>query len=434
MTIWQEAESLKGEMIARRRDLHKYPEVAWTEFRTTALIATELVKLGYEVQLGDDIIVEQEMMGIPSKEELDRCAQRAINEGADPKLVAKMAGGKTGVMGVMHFAKPGKTVGLRFDIDCNEVSESRETTHMPYQRGFVSLHEGLMHACGHDGHVTIGLAAAKLIAAHKEEMAGTVKFFFQPGEEGVKGARAMVASGIADDVDYFLSGHVGFGCREDNALVCMTTGFLATTKLDAHFTGFAAHAGGEPEQGKNALLAAASATLALHAMPRHSGGASRINVGVLKAGTGRNVVPDVAVLKLETRGATTEVNEFLKTEAMRIIKGAAAMYDVQVSLEEVGGAAAAVSDADMGQEIMDFVSHTKEYKNIYLERGLGGSEDCSYFMERVQANGGKAVYMMYGSEIAAGHHNKCFDFHEETMWKTAATIEELVKYYGHKTL
>ena len=88
----------------------------------------------------------------------------------------------------------------------------------------------------------------------------------------------------------------------------MTDGFLATTKLDAEFTGVSAHAGAAPEQGKNALLAAAQAAISLNTIPRHSKGSSRINVGVLNAGTGRNVVPDIAAIKLETRGATTEID------------------------------------------------------------------------------------------------------------------------------
>ena len=432
MDFWQQAQSLTKEMVERRRDLHRHPESGWTEFRTAAMIAQELTKLGYEVKTGSEVIVEEEMMGLPSPKTLEECAQRAILEGAEKQWVDKMAGGKTGVLGIMHFGRPGKVVGLRFDMDCNDVGESTAPEHFPRKEGFASLHDNLMHACGHDGHVTIGLAVAKLLAAHRETLSGTVKFFFQPGEEGVRGARAMVASGIVDDVDYFLSGHVGFGCRENNALVCMTTGFLATSKLDATFTGLSAHAGGEPEGGKNALLAAASASLALHGIPRHSGGASRINVGVLKAGTGRNVIADTAYMQIETRGATTAINDYVRGQASNILQGAANMYDVKVVVTEEGGASAALSSEAMGREVYELLAKENVYNKIYLETGLGGSEDCSYFMDRVQAHGGQAIYMMYGSEIAAGHHNRNFNFDESTMPKAAGTIAYLVQYYGQK--
>lgn len=189
-----------------------------------------------------------------------------------------------------------------------------------------------MHACGHDGHATIGLAVARLVAAHKDRMAGTLKICFQPGEEGVVGAKSMVQSGIVDDVDYFISGHIGLGDYNDGSLVCMTKGFLATDKLDAEFSGVPSHAGAEPEKGKNALLAAAQAAISLHTISRHSGGSSRINVGVLEAGTGRNVVPANGLIKFETRGETAEINDFMAKEAKRMCRAAAMLYDVDVKI------------------------------------------------------------------------------------------------------
>ena len=118
-------------------------------------------------------------------------------------------------------------------MDCNDVEECDTADHRPLESGFQSLHAKEMHACGHDGHVTIGLGLAKLISEHKEEMAGTIKLIFQPAEEGVRGARAMVAKGIVDDVDYMFGGHIGFKATQSDSLVCLTGGFLATTKLDA---------------------------------------------------------------------------------------------------------------------------------------------------------------------------------------------------------
>lgn len=430
--IWQEAEAMQGELVASRRDLHRHPESAWTEFRTAAKVASALEALGYEVLCGAEVIKEEAMMGVPGKEVLAECVERALNEGAEPKWVEKMDGGKTGVVGIMKFARPGNVVALRFDMDSNEVDESKAESHRPVAEGFNSLHQGLMHACGHDGHVTVGLAVAQLIAKHRDEMSGTIKIIFQPGEEGVRGARAMVASGIVDDVNYFLSGHIGFNANRDNMLACMTDGFLATTKLDARFKGLSSHAGAAPEEGRNALLAAAAASISLHSISRHGKGVSRINVGVLDAGTGRNILPDRAVIKLETRGGNTEINDFMVTEAKRMIKAAADLYNVEVEIEEVGGAPSCSLNEDMGEEIYEIALASNKFQEVVPKVNLGASEDCSYFMERVQQLGGKAVYMMYGSTLKAGHHNSAFDFNEDCMAKAVGVITVLAKHFGEK--
>ena len=431
-TIWQQAEELKDEMVERRRDLHRHPETGWTEFRTASMIIGELKKLGYDVKFGADVIDEKSMMGVPSEAELADYMQRAISEGADPELVKKMAGGKTGIVATLKTDKPGKTVAFRFDMDCNDVEEERCDEHRPAKEGFASEHKKAMHACGHDGHVTIGLSAAKLLAANKARLAGTVKLIFQPAEEGVRGAFAMMNAGVVDDVDYLFGGHIGFKATTDNCLVTMTDGFLATTKLDAEFTGVSAHAGAAPEQGKNALLAAAQAAISLNTIPRHSKGSSRINVGVLNAGTGRNVVPDIAAIKLETRGATTEIDEYMVTEAKRILNACAAMYDVKVKITMAGAAPACFADKELGHEVAELIEEKCHYDEVVEYVDMGGSEDCGYFMERVQQHGGRALYMMYGTKIAAGHHNSHFDFNEDCLWKAAATVTEIAVHFSNK--
>ncbi|MDO4922106.1 MAG: amidohydrolase [Phascolarctobacterium sp.] len=431
-SIWEQAQALREEMTARRRNLHRHPETGWTEFRTAGMVIKELRRLGYEVSFGAEVVDEASMMGVPSAAELEQYMARAVSEGADPELVKQMAGGKTGVVAVLRSGKPGKTVAFRFDMDCNDVEEERGAGHRPAQEGFASCHTRAMHACGHDGHVTIGLAAAKLIAANREQLAGTVKLIFQPAEEGVRGAYAMVNAGVVDDVDYLFGGHIGFKATADNALITMTDGFLATTKLDAVFKGVSAHAGAAPEQGRNALLAAAQAAISLNTISRHSQGSSRINVGVLNAGTGRNVVPDIASLKLETRGATTEINNFMVSEARRMLEACAAMYDVQLQVSMAGAAPACLADKELGHEVAELVKAKCGYEQVLEYVDMGGSEDCGYFMERVQQRGGQALYMMYGTQIAAGHHNSRFDFHEDCLWKAAATLTEIAVHFTNK--
>ncbi|WP_371372686.1 amidohydrolase [Sporomusa aerivorans] len=422
MNFVEQAEKLQEKTIARRRDFHKHPEAAWTEFRTAAIVADTLAGLGYEVLAGAEVVDEQSMMGVPKTAELERHAERALAQGANPVWVEKMRGGKTGVVGVLRCARPGPVIGLRFDMDANDAVETEEITHRPVRDGFASVNRGAMHACGHDGHTAIGLAVAEILASLKNELCGTVKLIFQPAEEGVRGARAMSVKGVADDVDYFLGLHIGFNTKETGHLACRIEGFLATTKLDAVFTGIAAHAGAAPEAGRNALLAAAAAALNLHAIARHSQGPSRINVGQLEAGTGRNVVPANAVIKLETRGTTTAINEYMCSEAMRIIKAAADMYGVQVAISEMGGAAGAENDLCLVERVEKVAERLKIFKEIWPSCYFGASEDCTYFMERVQQHGGKAAYIMIGANLAAGHHDFRFDFDEAALTQAVALV------------
>ncbi len=311
----RQAEALKDEMVTRRRGLHRYFETCWKEFRTASMTIRELQALGYTVYFGADAVDGALMTGVSGKAELEECIECAIKEGADKKLVERMQGGKTGVVGVLKGTKPGKTVAFRFDMDSNNVEEEKTEKHRPFMEGFVSAHANAMHVCGHGGHVTIGLAAAKLIAANRGKLAGTVKLISQPAEEDVHGARPMVEKGVVDDVDYFFGGHIGIKATGSDSLVCLTGGFLATTKITAAFKGVSSHAGMSPELGKNALLAAAQAAISMNTIARHGKGASRINVGTLNALTGLNVVPDIAVMELETRGATTEIDGYMATEA-----------------------------------------------------------------------------------------------------------------------
>lgn len=428
--FWQDARNMEQEIIEIRRDFHKYAESGWTEFRTASIIYKELSKLGFEVSCGDEVIDENSMMGVPENKILAECEQRAISEGADSNLVRKMAGGKTGVMGVMHFARPGRIVALRFDMDANDVCETTDSSeHRPGKLQFNSIHENVMHACGHDGHVAIGIGIARIIAQNKDEFSGTIKLIFQPAEEGVRGAKAMVAKGIVDDVDYFFGFHLGVSTTRNGLIAAMTDGFLATTKLDANFKGLSAHAGAAPQRGKNALLAAAQASISLHTISRHGRGASRINVGTIDGGTGRNILPDVATIKLETRGATTVINNFMVSEAKRMIQAAADMYDVEVEIKDMGEASSCVLDLPFGEEVHDILSKSGKYREIMKTVTLGGSEDCAYFMERVQAYGGQAIYMMLGSEIKAGHHSSKFDFDEKVLAESAGTMAYLAQKF-----
>lgn len=420
------AAAMEPTMIERRRDLHRHPEPGWTEFRTASFVASTLTALGYDVKTGKDAIDPDAMMGVPSAEKLAEEEKRAIAEGADPAWVAKMHGGMTGIVATMKFSDDGPVVGLRCDMDSNDVTETDEAEHVPNKEGFRSLHPGAMHACGHDGHTTVGLAVAEMLTKLKGELRGTVKLIFQPAEEGVRGAYAMVQKGDVDDVDYMLGSHFGLKLGKTGQIACDVIGFLATSKFDARYTGRPAHAGANPENGRNALLAAATAALNLHAISRHSGGTTRINVGRLDAGSGRNVIADKALLQIETRGATTALNEYMEKEARRILEAAAMMYDVSVEITRTGGAAGTDNTPALAKYMEEKAAALGIFDEIVPHCDFGASEDCAYFIERVQQHGGEGAYILVGTDLVAGHHDSHFNIDEKSMVKSAAILASTV--------
>ena len=143
-------EALGRELVAFRRDFHKYAESAWTEYRTTARIIAELEKLGLPVKFGAEIHTPEKMFGLPKPAVMEACYQRALAETDRPDLVEQMKGGFTGCITEIVGAKPGPTVGVRVDIDCNDLEEASVPEHVPAAEGFRSVHPGCMHGCGHD--------------------------------------------------------------------------------------------------------------------------------------------------------------------------------------------------------------------------------------------------------------------------------------------
>ncbi len=408
-----------------RRDFHAFAESGWLEFRTATLVAEELERLGFSLQLGKDAIAASARMGVPDAAILARHEQRALQQGALPKWLPHFSGGFCAIVARLETGRPGPVMAFRVDMDALDVVERQAAEHRPFAEGFASRNPDMMHACGHDGHTAIGLGLAQVLKRFESALCGTIKLIFQPAEEGTRGAKSMVEAGVVDDVDFFTAIHIGTGVPAGE-LVCGSDNFLATTKFDVTFRGVASHAGARPEEGKNALLAAAQATLALHNLPQHSGGSARINVGVLQAGTGRNVVADRALMKVETRGATNEINDFIFQQALQVVAGAAAMYGIGHEVKMMGAARSCQPTQPWVNYIRQQAGHIPELTSRVDKRGQpAGSEDATYMMERVKMRGGQASYIIFGTELSAGHHNEKFDFNEEVMAVAVKTLATL---------
>ena len=294
------------------------------------------------------------------------------------------------------------------------MQESGADTHRATAEGWASKRPGLMRACGHDSHISSGLAVARWVMDHKDELNGKLKIVFQPAEEGVRGAAAVAASGIVDDCDFFLSSHIAMMAKTGE-IITSPVGFLCTTKYDITFKGRPAHAGIEPNAGRNALAAACHCVTQLLGIPRHGSGMTRVNVGRIVAGEGRNVIPVNAKLVMEVRGETGDINKFMATETENIVQGVAKSFGVEYNIEKMGEAVDLFNDKELVDMLDDVCSKTEGVTKVLHEVNFGGSEDATILARRVQEKGGKAAYFVLGSDRAGGHHTAEFDIDESSL-------------------
>ncbi|MFC4552963.1 MULTISPECIES: amidohydrolase [Halorussus] len=399
-------------LVDLRRDLHRHPEPAWREFYTTARIVEELERVGVDdLYVGPDAIAADERMAVPDDGELDEWFERAREAGADPEVLERLEGGYTGAVAVLERGE-GPTVGLRVDIDGLLREESEDDDHVPAAEGFRSENEGAMHACGHDAHATIGIGV--LEAVKDSDFEGTFKVFFQPGEEMIAGGKSMAESDHLADVDYLLAAHVGLD-HPTGEIVAGLDGFLAVSHFRAEFSGEPAHAGGQPNEGENAVQAMATAVQNLYAIPRHEDGATRVNAGQVGGGTATNIVPEQAFIEGEVRGETTELKDYMKDRAERALDAAAEMHGCTVERTTNGEAPSAESDQALVDAVGEVAGETDGVENVVERDDLGGSEDATYLMRAVQENGGLAAYVGVGTDHPGGHHTATFDVDEASI-------------------
>mgnify|MGYP005877510567 CR=1 FL=1 len=344
------------------------------------------------------------------EKDVERAIERALEHGVSQSFIEK-TGGYTGISGVLDTGRPGPTIAIRADLDAVPVQESSAEEHEAVKGNYVSEIPGVMHACGHDAHTSILLAVAEWAVRNKEHLVGKYKFIFQPAEEGVRGASAIAASGIVDDADYFLGSHISF-MADTGEIVAAPYGLLCTSKYDVTFKGKPAHAGKEPNAGRNALAAACNAVVQMMGIPRHGGGMTRINVGTLRAGEGRNVIPSSAHMALEVRGETSSINDYMAENVRNIVEGIAKGFDVSYEISQMGAAVDFTNDKELSEMLIEVAKTVPGINKIRPDGNFGGSEDISVLGKRVQAHGGKAAFFICGADRAAGHHQGSFDIDE----------------------
>lgn len=411
------------DLVEIRRDLHAYPEVGWTEFRTTALVAEELASRGFTLHLGKDALDVDERLGTPPGNVIEEARERARTEGAPGAYLDRLAE-STGLVSEKIYGD-GPVVGVRVDVDALGITEASDDDHRPAREGFASRHPGEMHACGHDGHTAIGVGVAREID-ERGGFDGTLRLFFQPAEEGSRGGKAMSATDHVRTLDHVLALHLGLGVPT-GTVVAGFTDPLPNARLEVTFEGRESHAANAPQEGRNALLAAATAVQGLYALPRHAGGVTRVNVGELHVSTPENVVAGAATMRVEVRGETATVNEFLLDRAREVLEGAAAMHGVEVTTALYGTATTFVPDKRPVEAVAAAANASDDVTEVDPIRPFGASEDASHLIRRVQEGGGTGTYVGIGSTLPSGHHTPRFDVDEDALSVGVEVIADAIR-------
>jgi amidohydrolase len=382
----QEAESLFDEMVDRRRDFHRYPELGFEETRTAGIIADQLHDLGFEVQRGV---------------------------------------GQTGVVGLLDGPKDGPTVMLRFDMDGLPIEEESNVE-------YASRNMGVMHACGHDGHSSMGLALAKIMAKYRGEMHGRLKFVFQPAEEGLGGAFAMIADGVLENPrpDVAFAMHVWTPEPYGNVRVvdgpCMASSSVFTITIQGHGGhGAAPHLANDPIVAAAHIVTALQSIVSRNINPQES---VVVSIGEFRAGTTFNVIPDKATLKGTVRSYNNELHRLIYRRILEMATRMAEAFTCKASMETVAIVQAVVNAPEPTAVVRRAATKIVGADRI-IEKRTMASEDMGFFLDEIPG----CYFFVGGSNEEKGytfpHHHPKFNFDERAMIDGVAVMAEATAQY-----
>ncbi len=382
-----EAEALREELIARRRDFHKHPELGFEEVRTAGIVAQELTRLGLEVQTGV---------------------------------------GKTGVVGLLEGGREGPTVLVRADMDALPIQEENGFD-------FSSVNPGKMHACGHDGHTAIALGVVKLLSGHRDAIAGRIKFVFQPAEEIVGGAKAMVADGVLDnprpDVTLGLHlwnrsplGWVGVG---DGPVMAGASIFKLVVK------GKGGH-GASPHLAVDPVVCAAQLITAFQTIVSRNLdplGNAVVSVTKLQAGTATNIIPEEVELQGTIRTYKSEILDLVKRRMQELSNSIAQGMECSASLSITDGTRPVRNNPEVAERVRNALGQIVSPEGFDQTERTMGAEDVGFFMDDIPG-----MYFFVGAEVPNreeyyGHHHPRFDFDENALPLSVALMSAAVAEY-----
>lgn len=375
------------DLIKIRREFHRIPETDFCEIKTTKKIIAYLEKLDGTLTYG-----------------------KHLYELSDENDIKDIDEGYTGAL--IRFGHAPYAL-FRADIDALPIKECESADHVPAKLGFISEHDGFMHACGHDGHIALALGLAEYFNAHKSLYQNRgIKILFQPAEEGVYGAAKMPKS-ITDDVDTMLGYHIGLG-EPEGYIGVGSTDFYGVKKLSITFMGKAAHSANNPEDGISALdmaLAFIDLTRSITFDAKHR---RLMNIGMINGGTARNIIMSEITLGIDARSVDNDAIEIMYHQIESAAKSASEALGGEYQLKTVASALGYTED---NTELTKRISEALNAKNFKTTPNpdFGASEDVTKYMKEVKANGGRAIHLLLGAKLAGSHHSSKFDFNDSNL-------------------
>ena len=380
MSVIDQIRAYAGELTAIRRDLHTHPELGMEEHRTADIVAGLLESWGIEVHRGV---------------------------------------GVTGIVGVLRSGNGEAAIGLRADMDALPIHEA--TGH-----GYASQNPGRMHACGHDGHTTMLLGAARYLAQTRN-FNGTVNFIFQPGEEGMGGALAMLQDGLFERFPcnsiYALHNHPGMPIGK--YAISPGASSAGGAFFDIVVSGRGAH-GARPEASIDPVLAACHITAALQSVVARNvppADTAVLSVTRIVGGDAYNVIPQSATISGTARAFRPETMALLESGLKRVAEGVAAGFGATAMVDFRVIFAPLINDAAETEAFADAAADLVGEAAIDRKKPPGmGSEDFSFMMEKVPG-----AYINIGNGDSSGLHNPAYDFNDEATPYGAALFARLAE-------
>ncbi len=378
--ILTEAERNFSYTQSLRRDFHMHPELGFQEFRTAGIVVRELNELGYEVKTGV---------------------------------------GKTGVVALLEGAQAGPTLMLRFDMDALPISEQ---TNAPY----ASQNPGVMHACGHDGHTAVGLTVAKILKGYQNQLHGTVKIIFQPAEEGLGGAKAMLADDVLNDPrpDMALGMHV-WSEKPLGWLGISAGPVMASSEIfQICLKGKGGH-GGMPQLTVDPILAAAQVVSALQSIvarniaPLQS---AVVSVTMIHGGEANNIIPAQVDLQVTIRTFDPEVRQLVLERIREIVTSVSAGMGCEAEIQFETITPTLVNDEQAAQRLQRIARQVFPDHHLDTTFQAMVSEDMAYFLEEIPG-----CFVFVGSAdhergLDYALHHPCFDMDETVLKHGVALI------------
>jgi len=370
MNIDLHIQSHKDQVIAVRRDLHRIPELGYSEEKTSAYVANYLRREGLDVTTN----------------------------------IAR-----TGVVGLLESGRPGLCLLIRADMDALPITEE---TGLP----FASEHPGVMHACGHDGHMAMALVAATAMNAIKDRINGSIKFVFQPAEEGPGGAKPMIEAGVMEDprVDYALGCHIWPTIPEGTIGIRAGALLASMFRFDITIKGKGGH-GAMPHLCVDALEIGCQVVNALQRIVSRKIdplSPSVISVGQFQSGTAFNVIPERAALSGTARTFDRNTWKHWPETIETIVNGVCASMGAGYETRFEQGYPPTVNDAEMAARMEQIAAEVVGAKKVVVPEKTLGGEDMAYFLEKAP---GCFFCLGAGSDAYAGIHNPRFGFNEDIL-------------------